>query len=150
MKAVKALKRLTKIEVMLSDVINRYAADKHGVLKSLRDAKACVVRAKEAVQAAPQPTKNPSVKTTAIVKVAAPAKSMRPALAKKVAPKTTTAVKKSTTKKPKKVVMKTEKAGMPSGAKKTAPENAAAKKPVATEQAVKQSEQAVAAKVAAQ
>jgi hypothetical protein len=47
MKASKALKRLAKIETMLANVMKRYSApDLGGVLK---DAKAAVARAKEAV-----------------------------------------------------------------------------------------------------
>jgi hypothetical protein len=171
MKAVKALKRLTKIEVMLSNVIERYAPSNHGVQEVLQDAKASVVRAKEAVQASPETAKNPSVKAgdpnrrhltaesrkkkpaTAVGKVAAPAKTTTPAVAKKVAPKAVTAtanaaktsVEKTATNKPLNVVTKTR---MPAVTKKTARQNAAAKKVVATEQEVKPPEHLVAAEVA--
>jgi hypothetical protein len=49
MKANKALKRLTKIDASLSDLIDRYAASERRVKELLHDAKASVLRAKEAV-----------------------------------------------------------------------------------------------------
>ena len=164
MKAIKALKRLAKIEAMLSNLIERYAASNHSIQGVLRDAKASIARAKETVslQESHQTAKHPSVKAgephrrhltaerrkrkpaTAVVKVAAPAKTTKPAVAKKVAPKAATAiamtakkaVEKAATKKPLNVVTKTEKARNSVVAKKTAPENAAAMKVVPPEQPV--------------
>ena len=49
MKANKALKRLAKIEALISNVTQRYSASAPAVRKVLRDAKAAVARAKEAV-----------------------------------------------------------------------------------------------------
>jgi len=55
MKAIKALKRLTKAEALLSNVIERYVTSEHSLQEVLQDAKASVIRAKEAVgqQASP-------------------------------------------------------------------------------------------------
>src|SRR5215471_17972682 len=49
MKANKALKRLAKIDASLSGLIERYAARERRVKELLHDAKASVLRAKEAV-----------------------------------------------------------------------------------------------------
>ena len=49
MKANKALKRLAKIEALISDVTQRYSAGAPPVRKMLQEAKAAVTRAKEAV-----------------------------------------------------------------------------------------------------
>jgi hypothetical protein len=49
MKANKALKRLAKIEALMSDVTERYSASAPHVRELLQDAKAAVTRAKEAV-----------------------------------------------------------------------------------------------------
>jgi hypothetical protein len=49
MKAIKALKRLTKAEALLSNVIERYAASGHSIQEVLQNAKASVIRAKDAV-----------------------------------------------------------------------------------------------------
>lgn len=58
MKATKALKRLASIEARLADVIERYAATEPATKTVLQDAKAAVLRAKEAVglQASAQPS----------------------------------------------------------------------------------------------
>jgi hypothetical protein len=63
MKANKALKRLAKIEALMSDVTERYSSAPH-ILEVLQDAKAAVIRAKEAVglQASSGKAKNPTVK----------------------------------------------------------------------------------------
>lgn len=177
MKAIKALKRLTKMEAVLSNLIERYAAGKHSIQLALQDAKASVIRAKETVslQESHRTAKNPSVNAgkpkgrhltaerrkkkpaTAVVKVAAPAKTTMPAVAKKVAPKAAVtatpktakkAVREIATKKPLNAVTKTEKARKPAVAKKTAFDNAAVKKVVAAEEAVKPPEGPVAAEVA--
>ena len=60
MKANKALKRLSKVEALLSDVTERYSASAPQIRELLRDAKAAVIRAKEAVslQASPETGKN--------------------------------------------------------------------------------------------
>jgi len=62
MKATKALKRLAKIEALMSDVTERYSSAPH-IREVLRDAKAAVTRAKEAVslQASSGTAKNLSV-----------------------------------------------------------------------------------------
>jgi uncharacterized protein YhaN len=49
MKATKALKRLTHVEDLLSDVMERYSADAPEIRQQLLDAKAAVGRAKDAV-----------------------------------------------------------------------------------------------------
>ena len=49
MKANKALRRLTKIEASMSDVVERYVSLAPAVRKALQDAMAAVVVAKEAV-----------------------------------------------------------------------------------------------------
>jgi hypothetical protein len=63
MKANKALKRLAKIEALMSDVTERYSSAPH-IREVLQDAKAAVTRAKEAVslQASSGTAKNPPVK----------------------------------------------------------------------------------------
>ena len=50
MKANKALKRLAKIEALISDVTERYSASAPHVRDVLQDAKAAVARAKEAMR----------------------------------------------------------------------------------------------------
>jgi colicin import membrane protein len=62
MKANKALKRLSKIEALLSDVTERYSASGPHIRELLRDAKAAVIRAKKAVQASSGTATNPPVK----------------------------------------------------------------------------------------
>ena len=59
MKANKALKRLAKIEALMSDVTERYSARGPDTRKLLQDAEAAVVRAKAAVnlEASPRPAK---------------------------------------------------------------------------------------------
>lgn len=59
MKAKKALKRLAKIEALMSDVTERYSASATHVREVLQDAKAAVIRAKEAVSGT---AKHPPVK----------------------------------------------------------------------------------------
>jgi 1,2-phenylacetyl-CoA epoxidase PaaB subunit len=49
MKANKALKRLARIEELVSDVTDRYDAGAPSIREALRDAKDAVTRAKEAV-----------------------------------------------------------------------------------------------------
>jgi hypothetical protein len=49
MKANKALKRLAKIEALISDVAKRYSSGAANVRKALQDAKAAVVQLKSAV-----------------------------------------------------------------------------------------------------
>jgi hypothetical protein len=53
MKARKALKRLDKIEALMSDVIERFTASDPGIQEALQVAKTSVDRAKQAVQAQP-------------------------------------------------------------------------------------------------
>ncbi len=64
MKAKKAVKRLTKVEVLLSDVIEQYAAGQNGVRELLGSAKQSVVQAKETMnsQASSGAGKKPPVK----------------------------------------------------------------------------------------
>jgi hypothetical protein len=64
MKANKALKRLTKIEALMSAVTKRYSASAPHIQKALQDAKAAVTRAMEAVslQASSGRAKTPPVK----------------------------------------------------------------------------------------
>jgi hypothetical protein len=61
MKANKALKRLAKIEMLMSDVTERYSASAPHIREVLQDAKAAVTRAKEVVslQASSGTAKNP-------------------------------------------------------------------------------------------
>jgi hypothetical protein len=49
MKATKALKRLTHVEDLMTDVMERYSAGAPDIQQNLLDAKAAVSRAKEAV-----------------------------------------------------------------------------------------------------
>ena len=49
MKANKALKRLAKIEALMSSVTERYSASAPHIREALEDAKAAITRAKEAV-----------------------------------------------------------------------------------------------------
>ena len=64
MKTNKALKRLAKIEALISDVMERYSESAPHIREVLQDAKAAVTRAKEAVrlQASSGTTKNPPLK----------------------------------------------------------------------------------------
>jgi hypothetical protein len=64
MKAKKALKRLDKIETMLSDVIDRVPESKDGLGELLGSAKAAIARAKKTVnsQLGAKGTKKPAAK----------------------------------------------------------------------------------------
>ena len=64
MKAKKAAKRLTRVEALLSNVIDQYDASEASVRELLDSARASVVQAKEAVslQSAPATAKKPPVK----------------------------------------------------------------------------------------
>ena len=64
MKAKKAVKRLTKVESLLTNVIDQYAAGEDAVRELLDSAKATVVRAKETVslQTSSVSPKKPPVK----------------------------------------------------------------------------------------
>jgi hypothetical protein len=53
MKANKALKRLTKIEALISDVTERYSKGSLHIREALQDAKAAVARVKAAVRSQP-------------------------------------------------------------------------------------------------
>ena len=61
MKAKKALKRLNRVEELLSNVVDQYAGSERGVRNLLESAKASVVQAKEAVsqQTLPADAKKP-------------------------------------------------------------------------------------------
>lgn len=64
MKAKKALKRLTRVETLLTDVIDQYTGSRRDVRELLDDAKASVVRAKKTVNVKPSARsgKEPPVK----------------------------------------------------------------------------------------
>ncbi len=64
MKAKKAVKRLSRVEALLSNVIDQYAGNGHPVKELLDSAKGSVVRAKEAVnqQASSKAEKKPPAK----------------------------------------------------------------------------------------
>ena len=74
MKANKALKRLAKIEMLMSDVTERYSASAPHIREVLQDAKAAVTRAKEAVslRTSSGTAKNPAVKHSAPMSKATP------------------------------------------------------------------------------
>jgi len=92
MKANKALKRLAKIEALISDVAKRYSSGKTHVRDALQDAKAALARVKAAVSSrAPVKTakKSPPIKKAAkkrVAKKVAPAR--KKTAAKKSAPVT--------------------------------------------------------------
>lgn len=113
MKATKALKRLAKIEALMSDVMERYSATGPDMREMLRDAKAAVTRAKEAVslQASTRTAKNPPVKHSKPPSGATSEPSKRKpklfATTKKVAAKAPSkAARKTATKKPQNTVAK--------------------------------------------
>ena len=113
MKANKALKRLAKIEALISDVTERYSASAPQIREVLQDAKAAVSRAKEAVNL-----------QAASGKKAAAAKADR--AAKKAAPtEKKTAIEKAALKAPTAKMAKKstpiKKAAKNRAAKKTAP-----------------------------
>ena len=61
MKAKKAVKRLTRVEVLLSNIIEQYAGNGHRVKELLDSAKESVVRARETfstiwIRVTPSPT----------------------------------------------------------------------------------------------
>ena len=64
MKAKKALKRLTRVEALLTDVIDQYAGSEGNMRELLDQAKASVVRAKKTVnvKVSPKAAKKPPVK----------------------------------------------------------------------------------------
>lgn len=66
MKANKALKRLTHVEDLLSDVMERYSADAPEIRQQLLDAKAAVGRAKDAVASQASSEKTSARKKAAI------------------------------------------------------------------------------------
>jgi len=77
MKATKALKRLAKIEALMSDVTEKYVTPAPALRKALRDAMAAVTVAKEAVSLEASPV---------AASVKAPSKKAGPAKQKKRAP----------------------------------------------------------------
>ena len=100
MKANKALKRLAKIEALMSNVTERYSASAPQLRKALQDATAAVARAKEAVSLqASSRTKAVAAKADRAAKKAAPVP--KTAAVKKAATRALTAktAKKSTSKK---------------------------------------------------
>jgi hypothetical protein len=62
MKSKKVLKRIAKIEALISEVAERSSQSAPHVRELLRDAKAAIIRAKEAVQASSGTAKNPPAK----------------------------------------------------------------------------------------
>ena len=78
MKANKALKRLGKIEASVSDLAKRFLPSAPHIRKVLQDAKAAVIRAKEAVLQASAGT----AQKTGAPKAGRPAKKSPPALKK--------------------------------------------------------------------
>jgi hypothetical protein len=70
MKANKALKRLTHVEDLLSDVMERYSADAPEIRQQLLDAKAAVGRAKDAVKLQASSEKTSARKKVGTKKVA--------------------------------------------------------------------------------
>jgi len=74
MKANKALKRLAKIEALMSDLTERYSASSPRIRDVLQNAKAAVTRAKDAVglQASSGTSKNPPVKHSKAISKASP------------------------------------------------------------------------------
>jgi hypothetical protein len=125
MKANKALKRLAKIEVLMSDVIERYSASVPHIREVLQDAKAAITRAKEAVslQASSGTTKNP------------PLKHSKPP--SKVAAKKRWALKRAEAAKAQLTTAKTKSARKKAVVKKAAPARAAKKSAPVKKAAVK-------------
>ena len=117
MKANKALKRLAKIEALMSDVTERYSSAPH-IREVLQDAKAAVTRAKEAVslQASSGTTKNPPLKHSKPPSKAATKKHWALKRAEAAKAQLTTAKKKSARKK-----AAVKKAATAKAAKKTTP-----------------------------
>jgi hypothetical protein len=105
MKANKALKRLAKIETLMSDVAERFSASAPHLREALKDLKAAVLSVKEAVKVQ---TSSPAPKK-ALHKKAARAGKKAPAK-KAAAPKAKAAKKRAPVRK---------------GAKKTAPKSVA-------------------------
>jgi len=66
MKAKKAVKRLTRVEALLSNVIDGFATGERAVKELLDNAKAAVIRARETVnvKASPAAEKKPPVKVS--------------------------------------------------------------------------------------
>jgi hypothetical protein len=91
MKANKALKRLTKIEALMSDVAERFSASAPHLREALKDLKAAVLSVKEAVK----------VQASALAaKKASPKKASKKAAVKKTAaPKAKAAKKRAKTRK---------------------------------------------------
>jgi hypothetical protein len=70
MKANKALKRLTHVEELISDVMERYSSSVPDIREKLQDARAAVIRAKEAVSLQ-APSRTTSAQKKAATKKAA-------------------------------------------------------------------------------
>jgi hypothetical protein len=98
MKAQKAMKRLAKIEALMSDVTERYSTSAPNIRKALQDAKTAVTRAKNALNslAASDTAKDAPVKQSKPTP-----KVKRKATAKKAAVKRATVVKRVRTLTPK-------------------------------------------------
>lgn len=116
MKANKALKRLAKIEASVSDLAKRFLPSAPQIREVLHDAKAAVIRAKEAVLQASAGT---AKKKTGAPKRGRPAKNSAAALKKGASKKTVVKVSARTAKK---------RAPVKKAAKKVAAKKAAAKR----------------------
>jgi hypothetical protein len=80
MKANKALKRLTHVEDLMSDVLERYSSSAPDIREKLQDARVAVIRAKEAVSLQASSEKTSARKKAATRKAAV---KVRPAKAVK-------------------------------------------------------------------
>jgi hypothetical protein len=85
MKAKKALKRLTKVETLLTNVIDQYAGSEGNVRELLDNAKASVVRAKKTVNVKAAAKKPPVKAGSSKSRVTAEGRKKAPPAAKKQA-----------------------------------------------------------------
>jgi hypothetical protein len=95
MKKSKALKRLAKIEALISDVTERYSASASHIQKALQNARAAVIRAKDAVSLHVSAVAN----AAAAAGKAARAANKAPSIRKKAGAKKSTAKAKKVTRK---------------------------------------------------
>jgi len=91
MKARKALKRLEKVEALMSDVIERFTASEPSIQEALQDAKTSVDRAKQAVQAQPAVSTKTTSKKAAVKRVSRLKMRARRSAAKKAPDKAASA-----------------------------------------------------------
>jgi len=128
MKANKALKRLTKIEALISDVTARYSSGSEHIGQALQDAMAAIARVKAAI------AKSPAVKATSSIKRVT-GKSPSAKTAKKSTPisnavKETGAKKAAPAQKKTAVKKAAAKTSIAKTSKKSAPMNSAKKTPL--------------------